>query len=235
MTTLQRNPMSLVLQTLRGDEPLDLGSFGVRLLALALRLHFTADHEFADLSTQRISHTRFLSYPNLPREARKTYIIIFRQAKETTNLSRPLGAQPLGVHGIRQAGDIVVALLDDGQGQHRQVHGDDASAHALALALAGPTRPVAAVAVAQEQPDARRVHDALLHREALLVVAAGDLEDVALELVADAVAGHFGPHPAVHEHPELALVFDFDQFLRPVGREGDVQLHLDGVWSRWRR
>lgn len=144
------------------------------------------------------------------RESRKTYIIIFRQAKETTNLRRPLRAQPLRVHRIRQARNIVVALLDDGQRQDREIHGDDASPHALAFPLAGPTRPVAAVAVAQEKPDARRVHDALLHREALLVVAAGDLEDVALELVADAVAGDFGAHAAVHEDAELALVFDFD-------------------------
>ena len=41
--------MTLVLKTLRSDEALDAGSFGVRLLALALRLDFTTDDEFADL------------------------------------------------------------------------------------------------------------------------------------------------------------------------------------------
>ena len=60
------------------------------------------------------------------------------------------------------------------------------------------------------------MHDSLLHRESLLVVAAGDAEDVAFELVADAVAGDFGAHAAVHEDTELALIFDFDQLLRAI-------------------
>ena len=38
-----------MLETLRGDETLDSGGFGVRLLAFALGLDFAADDEFADL------------------------------------------------------------------------------------------------------------------------------------------------------------------------------------------
>ena len=72
------------------------------------------------------------------------------------------------------------------------------------------------------------MHDALFHGEALLVIAARDAELVAFEFVADAVAGHFGAHAAVHEDAQLALVFDFDELLRAVGRVGDVELHLDG-------
>ena len=132
------------------------------------------------------------------------------------------------MHRVRQTRNVVLALLDNRQCQHGQIHRDDAAADALALALARPARPVAAVAVAEEQPDPGRVHDALLHREALLVVAAGDFEHVAFELVADAVAGHFGPHASLHEDAQLALVFDLDELLRAVGGEGDVQLHLDG-------
>ena len=83
--------------------------------------------------------------------------------------------------------------------------------------------------VGQQQPHTSRVHDALLHREALLVVAAGDAEDVAFELVTDAVARDFGAHAAVHEDAEFALIFDFDQLLRAVGGIGDIELHLDEV------
>ena len=36
------------------------------------------------------------------------------------------------------------------------------------------------------------MHDTLLHREALLIVTARDLEDVALKLVADGGAVNFG-------------------------------------------
>ena len=84
------------------------------------------------------------------------------------------------------------------------------------------------MAVCEEQTHTRRVHDTLLHREALLVVSAGDSEDVALELVANAVAGHFLAHAAVHEDAELALIFDLNQLLGAVVGVGDVELHLDG-------
>lgn len=79
------------------------------------------------------------------------------------------------------------------------------------------------------------MHNSLLHGETLLVIAAGDFEDVSLEFVANTVAWDFGAHAAVHEDAEFALIFDFDQLLRAVGRVGDVQLHLDGCrWSsRW--
>lgn len=72
------------------------------------------------------------------------------------------------------------------------------------------------------------MHDPLLHREALFVVAAGDLEDVAREFGSDAVAGHFLAHALFHEAAEFALVFDFDEFLGAIGRVGDVEFHLDG-------
>ena len=62
------------------------------------------------------------------------------------------------------------------------------------------------------------MHDALLHWEALFVVAAGDSEDVALELVANAVSRHLGAHAAVHEDAKLALFFDLDKLLCPIGR-----------------
>jgi hypothetical protein len=41
--------VALVLETLRSNQTLDLRSLGVRLLALALGLDFTADDELADL------------------------------------------------------------------------------------------------------------------------------------------------------------------------------------------
>ncbi len=92
------------------------------------------------------------------------------------------------------------------------------------------------MARAKQQADSGRVHDTLLHGEALLVVAAGDFEDVAFELGSDAVAGHFLAHALVHEGAEFAVVFDLDELLGAVGGVGDVELHLDGEGvgtSRW--
>ena len=45
-----------------------------------------------------------------------TYIVILGEAEELADLSRALGAQSLGVNGVGHAGDIVVTLLDDGEG-----------------------------------------------------------------------------------------------------------------------
>ena len=53
------------------------------------------------------------------------------------------------------------------------------------------------MAVGEEEAHSCWVHDALLHGETLLVVAAGDFEDVAFEFVADAVAWDFGSHAPV--------------------------------------
>lgn len=95
---------------------------------------------------------------------------------------------------VGQAGDVGLALLDDGEGQDGQVHAGDAAADRLALALAGAAGAVARVAGGEQQADTVGGHDTLLHGETLLVVAAGDLEDVALELVAEGVAGNLSTH-----------------------------------------
>ena len=49
MTTLERDEMAFVLETLRSDETLDLGGLGIWFLSLSLWLHLSADNEFADL------------------------------------------------------------------------------------------------------------------------------------------------------------------------------------------
>ena len=93
------------------------------------------------------------------------------------------------------------------------------------------------MALAEQQPNAGGVHDSLFHGEPLLVVSAGDLEDVACEFGPEGVGGHFLTHAAVHEDAEFALIFDFDQLLGTVGGVRDIEFHLDGgcdyVTSRW--
>lgn len=55
VTTLECESMTLVLETLRGDQTLDLWCLGVDLLALTLWLNLTTDNEFTDL-TQIYQH-----------------------------------------------------------------------------------------------------------------------------------------------------------------------------------
>ena len=162
-----------------------------------------------------------------------THIVFLAETEELADLGGTLGTKTLGVDGVGKAGELGVALLDDGEGKDSKVGGDDAAADGLALALTSAAGAVAGVAVGEEQANTGRVHDTLLHGEALLVVAAGDLEDVALELVANGVAGDFLTHAAVHEDAELALILNIDELLRAVGRVGDVQLHLVGSTVYW--
>lgn len=54
-TALEGEPVALVLETLGGNQALDLGRLGVGLLALALGLNLAADDELADLNLRALS------------------------------------------------------------------------------------------------------------------------------------------------------------------------------------
>lgn len=83
----------------------------------------------------------------------------------------------------------------------------------------------------QKKSDTGWMHDTLLHGETLLVVSAGDPEDVAGKLGADAITGDLLAHALIHEGAETALIFDLDQLLGAVGRVavgcGNVELVFD--------
>ena len=140
-----------------------------------------------------------------------TYIIILGEAEELADLGGALGAEALGVNDVGDAGDVGVALLDDAEGQHRQVHGDDAAADRLALALAGAAGSVAGVALGEQQAHTGWVHHTLLHGKTLLVVATGDAEDVALELITNAVTWDLGAH-SVMVVSVLCFVYARDRY-----------------------
>jgi hypothetical protein len=110
------------------------------------------------------------------------------------------------VNDVGKAGDVGLANLDDGKGKDGKVGGDDAATDGLALALTGAAGAVARVALGEKKADTGRVHDTLLHRETLLVVATGDTDDVALPLVAEGVGGDL----SAHLFPQSSLVCEND-------------------------
>jgi hypothetical protein len=73
------------------------------------------------------------------------------------------------------------------------------------------------VSLGEEELDTVGEKDTLLHGETLLVVSSGDLEDVALELVADGVTGDLLAHALLHEDTDAALIIDLDELLGAVG------------------
>eukprot|EP00968_Pinguiococcus_pyrenoidosus_P025143 scaffold5532_cov263-Pinguiococcus_pyrenoidosus.AAC.7 len=153
---LEHRQAALVVQALRRDQPLDLGRL-VRVLA-RLGLELATDDKLA-------------------------HVVLLGQVEELADVVRPLRPEAAGHLVVGEVGDVLRALLDDHQVEHREVAAHDAAAHGLALALAGPALAVAGVALGQQQANPVVGKHALLHGEALLVVAAGDAEDVALKLV----------------------------------------------------
>lgn len=94
--TLESHLLALALQTLRGDQALDLGRLRVFLLALLGRGHGAADDE-------------------LP------HVILLVQTEKIANPSSTLGAKPLGVDDVRQTGNFTFAWLDYGEGHDGKV------------------------------------------------------------------------------------------------------------------
>ncbi len=146
-----------------------------------------------------------------------TYIIILGEAKELADLGGTLWTKTLWVDSVGDTWDVLLALLDDGESEDGEVHGNDASANGLTLALAGAAWAVAGVSVREEKADTGWVHNSLLHWETLLVVASSDLEDVALELITNGVTWDLSAHALLHEDTELALVLNLDQLLGAIG------------------
>ena len=114
-------------------------------------------------------------------------IVLLGKVEEATDLSRTLGTEALGEHGVGQSWDLLLALLDDDDGQDRDIGADNATTDRLAAALACAADAVARVAVRKQELDTVGQEDTLLHRETLLVISAGDAEHIALPFVAEGV------------------------------------------------
>jgi len=106
-STLERNSVSLVLETLWCDESLNLGSFGVWLLAFALWLHFSSNDEFTSVDVSIHDLNCKSNCKCLPD------IIFLVKTKELSDFRSTLGPQSLWLNDISQAWDIAFALFDN--------------------------------------------------------------------------------------------------------------------------
>jgi len=206
ITTLEGKTMTLVLKTLRGNETLDLWGLGIWLLSFTLWLNLTTDNELAN-------------------------IIILGETEELSDLCSALWTQTLGVNDVGDTGDIVLSLLDDGEGQDGKIHSDDAATDGLALSLSGTTRTIAGVTFRKKEANTGRVHDSLLHWETLLVVATSDLENVTLELITNRVTRNLSTHSLIHKNAQLALIFNLNQLLTAIGRLPQVSISILSVFA----
>jgi hypothetical protein len=181
---LKRAQVTATLKTDGGDQTLDLGPtkewdkeynqvrnenvrLGVGLsILLLLTLHFSPNNVF----------------PN---------IVLLAEVEESPDLGRPLGTKSFRKDIIGESWNIIVALLDDDQGENGDIGTNDAAANWLALALTSATGSVAGVTIGKEESDTVGEEDTLFHGETLLVVSTSDTEDVAFPLVTERVARDF--------------------------------------------
>lgn len=172
---LESDPVALVLEALRSDKPLDLGSLGVWLLLSVLWLNFTAHNEFSD-------------------------IVLLGQSEESPDLGSPLWSQPVGEVDVGQTWKVILTLLDNDERQDSEVHADNTPPDRLPLSLTSTPWSIARVSLRQQEPDTGWVHDTLLHWETLLVVSSGDFEDVSLELITNGVTWNLLTHTLLDEN-----------------------------------
>ena len=142
-----------------------------------------------------------------------THVVFLAETKEPSDLRSPLWTQTLWVNGVGQAGQVLLSLLDNAKSEDGEVHTDDAATNRLPLALAGASWSETGMAVREQQSNASGMHDTLLHRKPLLVVTAGDFENVAFELVAQTITRYLLAHSSVHENAEFTIIVNLDQFL----------------------
>ena len=114
-------------------------------------------------------------------------IVFLGQVEELPDLRCSLGTETLGQDVVGQSRDVAVALLDDDERQDGDIGTNNAAADGFALALTGAADAVARVTIGEEQSDTVGNEDTLLHWETLLVVSAGNTEDVALPFVSERV------------------------------------------------
>lgn len=72
LAALERHSVTLVLETLGGDETLDAGCLGVGFLAFALGLDFAADDELADLGSSHPNDQHQFKTPPVPQRNQRS-------------------------------------------------------------------------------------------------------------------------------------------------------------------
>jgi len=172
---LNSHAMTLTLECDGRDKTLDLGGLPLALTALFLAGHLTVDDKLAD-------------------------VVLLAQVEKLADLAGTLRPEAAGNGAVGEPGDGGLPRLGNDESEGGDVGTDDAATDGLAAALTGAARAVAGVAGGEEETGAAGEENSLLHGEALLVVATGDLQHVALPLVAEGVGLNLLSHALLVEN-----------------------------------
>ena len=201
-----------------GDESLDLRSLVVGLVALGLEGwpldDISGDVEPVDLDLLSV----LLVFADV--------VGVSGQAEELSDLVGSLWAESSWVLDVGQAGDFGLALGDDGAVDGSDVSIDDASSNTSSLSLALSAGSETAGSRGDEESGSGLPQDTVLHREAVLVGAAGDSQNVSLvTLTQDLFCFELAADFEVDDVSPLVLVINLVGFVQTVISEGDYELH----------
>jgi hypothetical protein len=96
---------------------------------------------------------------NLAADDKLADVVLLVEVEEAADLGRTLRSEARGEDLVGEAGDVLLALLDDGEGEDGDVGADDAASDRLPLALTGTALAEARVAVAEEEADTVGLED----------------------------------------------------------------------------
>jgi hypothetical protein len=118
-------------------------------------------------------------------------VVRLGQVEELSDLVGSLGSQSSRLDLVGQTGDILSSLLNDNEVHNRQIGSNDAPADSLSLAGTLSSGSEALHVLVEQQSNTSVSQDTLHHREALLVVASTNTNDVAGEFLAQRVGRNF--------------------------------------------
>merc|ERR1719217_1703105 len=230
--------LGLLLRDLRGALRLAVGvelrdTRGPVLLRLARRLDTRKRLRFeaagalkALLRDQALDLRRLLLLSSLTADNVLAHVVLLGQVEHLADVRSALRTEAPGLVVIRKPRDLLLAFLRHDELHDSEIRRCDAAPNALALTLAAGA--ISLHTLAEEKTHAVVRQHTLHHREALLVVPARNLEDVAFKLITQRVGRNLGGHALLVEGQELAVVVDLDALLQPRARVADVQLHGSG-------
>merc|ERR1719215_1415524 len=176
-------------------------------------------------SHQALDLRRLFALARVAPNDKLAHVILLLEREQLADVRGALRTQAARPVVICEARNLLGALLRKHQAESCKVRADHAPSHGLALAAALAALAVARHALLEEQPNTVIAEDALLHGEALLVVASANAEDVALELIAQGIARNFGGHALVEEGQQLLVIVNLEHLLHARGWIGDIDLH----------
>ncbi|GIX60863.1 small subunit ribosomal protein S6e [Babesia caballi] len=180
---LESDAPALPVDPLGRDEPLDLGGPG-----LVAALNLAADDELADVVTRA-------------------------EVKEPADLGGPLRSESARSVLVGESRDFLLTLLDHHQVEDGEVGGGDTATDGLAAHFTRSARAVALHPLFEEESHTVGGEDTLHHGKSLLVVATRYLENVALELVSERIAGNLRAHALFEKGQEPFFVVDLHGLL----------------------